>query len=404
VAWFNSVGTLFVYTFMQETSTRHGRSRKEVGAMIRKIREQRIEQSWEAWKGTVLMVGLTALLMLLSGCYTMLATSSGGSLTDRYVLDDYEVVYAEPEEYYAVEDPGDFAGQDVAAGEYGVEAYDPESAEGVGVRYRGYYEEGMGDYDYYLVEEPQEVVVVSYRRPWIRRLYVDWYYDWAFGWGLHPMRHGRVWSVGWSFAGFGIHYGSYYWYDPFYWDSWWYEPCWNPCYTVWGWPYYDPWWYWDPWHWDPWYYHNPWHWHRGYYAYHPGYYYWDGYYYGGYRGPGVIVAKDYNRRSTDRRRGLADTRDARGVVSDRTLASTGNAGRRSSDRTGTAAGTRTTTGARTDAATQRRTSRTATGTGATGVDARNTTTRTQRTTGTTRQAETALERAKRQETKAPENG
>jgi hypothetical protein len=358
------------------------------------IQNRRIEQSWQAWKGTVLMVGLISLLMLVSGCYTVLAKSPRSSLMDRYMIEDLQALEeaeraaAEQEMYIEEEVVPDTGYQsDVGVGEYGLE----EEYQGVGVKYRPYYED---DFGYVIYDEAAETVIVSYRQPWVRRLYVDYYYDWAFGWNLHPIRQGRVWNVGWSFAGFGLHFGSYYWYDPFYWDYFWCDPYWAHGYAAWSpfYSHYDTWY--DPWYWDPWYWHDPWHWHHSYYAYNPGYY-GGSYFYGGYRGPGVIVAKDYSRRSTDRRRGLADAREVRGVVSDRIQTSSGNDGRRSGDRTAVTAGTRATTGARTIASTERRTSRAGAGTGATGADNRNTTTRTTRTTGARTTTGTALERAKR---------
>ena len=328
-------------------------------------RQQTTQSNELSWKGTVLLVGMLALLMLLSGCYTIVATSrfSGGvSSAYDYGYDeaevDEEVVTAGTKIPSKVFSEAAAAGTD--AGQQGVGVRIPDTqiksgVDAVGVRYRSdyeyygdqYYDDTWYGDQYYndgygMVSDPG-VFVVGYRRPWIRRLYVDWYYGNCYGWYRWPHRFGSTWSVSWRWGGFGVAYGYHepYWYDPFYWDYWWSDPFYS--YQ----PYFVS--YWDPWRWGS-------HWYR---PYHYGYYdpYWGPYHYyddpwygGRYRG--VVVVEDYERRPADRRRGVTDLRNARrpvGTAADRAAVTVAdgsgdNARRDSRTRVGTDTGTRTGTG------------------------------------------------------------
>ncbi len=293
-----------------------------------------------SWKGSVLLVGMLALLMLLSGCYTIVATSqfSGGvsSATDYTYMDDevYEEA-ATAGTKIPMKVSTDAEASVPVSGQQGIGVGIPASGvktgmNAVGVRYRNDYEyqgeeyyddyyyddAGYGDqyYDGYDWVSDPNVVVVGYRRPWIRRLQVDWYYGNCYGWNRWPSRFGSVWSVGWRWGGFGVSWGRYdpYWYDPFYWDYWCSDPfhSYQASYMT----------YWDPWYYDrSW----GWGWHGGwnYRSYHYGYYdpywgpyhYYDNPWYGG-RSRGVVIVEDYERRPADRRRGLTDLRDSRRAV------------------------------------------------------------------------------------------
>ncbi len=281
----------------------------------------------QAWKGTILLVGLTALLMLVSGCYTVVAT--GRTWTDRTISSDRDPsadAAWDSGAYYGVEDPAYASGQGVGLR---TEAEESEQS-GVGIRYREYYGDQTDDLGYWEDQVPAETMVVTYRRPWIRRLYVNSYYDWTCGFYPQPYRRGSYWNVGWNWRGFWFGYSSgLYWYDPFYWDSFYCDPFWAHGYSAafgwwdpwYGWGGYDPWrwWWWEPW------YQNYWHWnwmnrYAGYYQ--PVYYGYDPW------SPGIAV-QDYQRRPADRRRGVTDEerRPARGVLAgETTRGGTGNEG------------------------------------------------------------------------------
>jgi hypothetical protein len=264
--------------------------------------------SSQVWKGTILLVGLTALLMLVSGCYTVVAT--GRTWSDRTLSSDQAW---DREAYYGADDPAYTTGQGIGL-QTEAEASDQS---GVGIRYREYYGDQPDDLGYREEQVPAETMVVTYRRPWIRRLYVNSYYDWTCGFYPQPYRRGSYWNVGWNWRGFWFGYSSgLYWYDPFYWDSFYCDPFWSHGYSAafgwwdpwYGWGGYDPWRY---WWWEPWY-QNYWHWnwmnhYAGYYQ--PIYYGYDPW------SPGIAV-QDYERRPADRRRGVTDEerRPARGVL------------------------------------------------------------------------------------------
>jgi hypothetical protein len=267
----------------------------------------------QAWKGTILLIGLTALLMLVGGCYTVVAT--GRTWTDRSLSSNWDQptgATGDPGAFYGAEDPAYAAGQGV-----GLQGEAEEGGQsGVGIRYREYYGDQSDDLGYWEDTVPAETTVMTYRRPWIRRLYVNTYYDWTCGFYPRPFRRGPFWSVGWNWRGFWFGYSSgFYWYDPFYWDTFYCDPFWAHGYSAaFGW--WDPWYGWggyDPWRWhwwDPWY-QDYWHWgwmnhYAGYYQ--PVYYGYDPWI------PGAAV-QDYERRPADRRRGITDEarRPARGV-------------------------------------------------------------------------------------------
>ncbi|GEM_PF-2468887 len=295
-------------------------------------REERVRGAGEAWKGTVVLVGLLGLLMLLEGCYTVVASER---MLPRVGFDDRELA-AEEADRLAVDVKTDRVEENLSRkmNAFGL-APEPETAavtgtnpaeepqslgvgwsedlytggsKGVGVRYRDDLDYSGERYTEYVYDYDLDLVVVGYRRPWFRRLYVDWYYSTCYGWHRFPRRFGHVWSAGYWWGGFGISMGYYdpWWYDPYYWDYWWtdpwyispwYSPWYGSCYSV---CYVDPWWFgWRPYHhgfYDPywgsyWYYDHPYHWGGG----------------------TVIVADDYQRRAYDRRRGLSDLRTARGA-------------------------------------------------------------------------------------------
>ncbi len=307
-----------------------------------------------AWKGTVLLVGMISLLVLLSGCYTVIATGSSGRLLDRYSVSEYEP-WDEPVE----EEAGGGVFLSEEAYQLDQEALLLEEPEGVGVRYRRDYTYDLGAYEEYVYDEELDAVVASYRRPWLRRLYVDYYNQVSCPWYYRPRRLGSVWSAGWLWGGFCYSFGWYepYWYDPFYWDWWWCDPFYyyQPCFSwySWRWSYVHAGWYWpyhyyDHWYYDPFFYDPYW--------YGP-YRYYDSYWYPG-GGRGAVVSRNYERRPADRRRGLADARQARdgegasatsGARSARGRATTADSpltdSRRRTDRSG-AAGTGTRTDAR----------------------------------------------------------
>jgi len=268
-------------------------------------RGQMVAANSLAWKGTVLLVGMISLLVLLSGCYTVVATYTPGRLSQYYEDIEYEdpqqaLIYDEPQIY---EEPQSVGVQ--------IPAVDFDSGmAGVGVRYRQDY--GNDPYGY---------------SPWVRRLYVDTYYNVHHRYRFRPNRMAFGWSVGMWWGGFSNNYGYYEtcFYDPFYWDLWWNDPY----------SYYDASYrsYWYPWRWS--YVHSGWYWpcrFDYYYGYDPffhdpywgSYWYHDNYWYGG-RGTGAIVSRDYERRSTDRRRGLADARNARDGTGGSRDAATGDA-------------------------------------------------------------------------------
>ncbi len=249
-------------------------------------REQIVAANSRAWKGTVLLVGMISLLVLLSGCYTVVATHASGRLVDRFEGIEYEEwdipVEEEvvPDQQVLIYEEPQGVGVQIPSADFDT------GVQGVGIRYRHDY--GYDPYGY---------------SPWVRRLYVDCYYNVNQYYRYRPQRLAFGWSVGWLWGGFGYDYG---WYDPYYWDLWWSDPFW----------YYDAGysWYWYPWRWS--YVQAGWYWpyrFDNYYWYDPFYYdpYWGSYWYGG-RGTGIIVSSDYKRRSFDRRNGLAEARNARG--------------------------------------------------------------------------------------------
>ena len=260
-------------------------------------REQRVAANSLAWKGTVLMVGMISLLVLLSGCYTVVSTYAPGRLSDRFE----DIEYTDQQQALIYEEPQGVGVQ--------IPATDFETgAAGVGVRYRQDY--GYDPYGY---------------SPWVRRLYVDTYYNVHHQYRYRPNRMAYGWSVGLWWGGFSNDYGYYdtCFYDPYYWDLWWNDPY---CY-------YDASYrsYWYPWRWS--YVHSGWYWpcrYDYYYGYDPFYHdpYWGSYWYNDYywnggRGTGVIVSRDFERRKYDRRRGLADARNARDGIGGSRDAATG---------------------------------------------------------------------------------
>lgn len=261
-------------------------------------RGQMVAANSLAWKGTVLLVGMISLLVLLSGCYTVVATYAPGRLSDRFE----DIEYEDQQQALFYEEPQG-VGVQIPATEFDT------GAVGVGVRYRQDY--GYDPYGY---------------SPWVRRLYVDTYYNVHHQYRFRPNRMTYGWSVGLWWGGFSSDYGYYdtCWYDPYYWDLWGNDPFY----------YYDASFrsYWYPWRWS--YVHSGWYWPYSYdyYRYDPFYHdpYWGSYWYNDYywyggRGTGVIVSRDFERRKYDRRRGLADARNARDGTGGSRDAATGGA-------------------------------------------------------------------------------